>query len=38
LKRFIEDRPHARLVLESGQRFGARLTSYRSMWTLYHIY
>jgi len=29
---------NACLMLESGQRFGARVTSYRSMWTVYRIY
>jgi len=34
----MRDSPCARLALESGQRFGARVTSYRSMWTVYRIY
>jgi len=27
----MRDSPRARLALESGRRFGARVTSYRSM-------
>jgi len=33
----MRDSRRARLALESGRKFGARVTSYRSMWTMYRI-
>ena len=35
---FLRDGPLMRLSLESKLRFGAGVTSYKSMWTVYRTY